>query len=129
MKETSELSCCLHHVQIYAIYVQPNQFSAVMKETVCRLLCRMSFLMRRRENCQVWLKTWSQTQNNTPTWVKGKSNLKGYWNYNYPLVTKQKNGILFTFLPLASRLFRRLENKLSRRLNLKSSGQLVLNII
>ena len=81
------------------------------------------------ENCQVWLKTWSQTQNNTPTWVKGKSNLKGYWNYNYPLVTKQKNGIFFTFLPLASRLFRRLENKSSRRLNWKSSGQLVLNII
>ena len=28
-KSASELSCCLHHVQIYAIYVQPNHLSVI----------------------------------------------------------------------------------------------------
>ena len=29
LKEASELSCCLHHVQVYVIYVQLNQLSGI----------------------------------------------------------------------------------------------------
>ena len=29
LKEASELNCCLHHVQIYVIYVEPNHISVV----------------------------------------------------------------------------------------------------
>ena len=29
LKEAFEISCCLHHVQIYAKYVQPNHLSVI----------------------------------------------------------------------------------------------------
>ena len=57
-----------------------------------------------RENCQIWLTTWFQTQRLTQTWIKSKGNLKGYWNYNKPLVNKQKKRNFFTFLTPVSRL-------------------------
>ena len=50
LKETSEISCCLTHVQIYAIYVQPNHLPVVDAFScsnthhicdICRDICKI----------------------------------------------------------------------------------------